>query len=372
MAAYITDNTCEEVTICDPNPFVQDCLPEGDELVCLYTIDLEVPHEKKHWYYNADHVGYIKTKWGWESDYDDVQFLLDKVVKTGPSGIQQEIWLAKAEGGWGDDYLSGRGLLQYLNDDTGGSGAVAQFNPSVYLGDLIHFHLDGGAGNDFVEGANNADVLSGGSGNDIVVGHGGDDKIYGGDGHDKLYGGKGSDLIEGGTGNDLIYGDDGNDLLDGGAGNDVIYGGNGHDIIRGGLGVDLMYGGAGCDIFAFCEVDFGCVDIIADFSTASIVKNGKVIQDVDQIDLANVKGLDAVKVQLTGDDSIIQLDLIVDGEAVSQIQVNARDGLKIANVFDKDTAYGTDQGAFVKVAGGVMVDLPSTSVIFSDGDGLFF
>ncbi len=43
MSDYITDDTCEDVTICDPNLIVQDCLPEGEDLVCLYTIDLQVP-----------------------------------------------------------------------------------------------------------------------------------------------------------------------------------------------------------------------------------------------------------------------------------------------------------------------------------------
>ena len=43
MANFITDDICEEVTICDPNEIIQDCLPEGEDLECLYTLDFDVP-----------------------------------------------------------------------------------------------------------------------------------------------------------------------------------------------------------------------------------------------------------------------------------------------------------------------------------------
>lgn len=472
MSGYITDDTCEDVTICTEKPIVQDCLPEGEDLHCLYTIDLEVPDELKKCYYNADHVEQIWAKYGhdFRNVYDDVQFLLNKVVTTGPNGIQQERWLAEADGGWGNDMLSGKGLLNYLNADTGGSGAVAQFNPSVYLGDLIHFDLDGGDGNDFVEGANNADILAGGKGEDCIVGWGGDDNISGGDGDDKIYGddgndiidagkgndkvwggngaddltggdgkdtlygdagndnlrggegsdelwggdgddwsaggagddvfvsgagndcadggegndsmdmgdgddralggagddtmrgGAGNDKLDGGIGNDKVYGDDGNDLVDGGDGDDLVFGGKGDDIVRGGLGEDEMTGGAGCDIFAFCEVDLNCGDYITDFDTGL---------NADQIDLSNVDGLDMVKVVLTTQRDTIRLHLFDEDGGMQEIFVKSVDGGNLRAVFETDTAYGTDVTDLVKVGSGVMVDLPSTSVIFSDGDGLF-
>jgi Ca2+-binding RTX toxin-like protein len=464
--SYITDNTCEDVTICDPNVIVQNCLPEGDELVCLYTIDLQVPWETYKTYYNKDVVNV--DWWNRPTDIDDVEFLLDKSVKTGANGIQQEIWVGRADGGNWNDYLSGEGLLEYIRN-TQGTG-VAQVNPSVFLGDLIHFVLNGGAGDDFVEGANNADILTGGDGNDKVYGLGGDDNISGGTGNDSLYGGNGNDIIDGGdgsdyveggnghdeitgglgddvlygndgndnltggdgndqlwggngndwsaggagddifksgdgddcadggdgndtmymgsgndralggAGNDSMYGEagndkldggdgddmvdggDGNDLVDGGDGDDVVYGGNGDDIVRGGLGNDTVWGGAGCDIFAFCEVSFGCKDVIEDFSAG---------RDPDQIDLSNLD-IDAVRVEMTGFNNEVRLDLLVGGQAVQQILVANDKGANLASVFDKDTAYGTDQGALVKVGAGVMIDLPSTSVLFSDGNGLFY
>jgi Ca2+-binding RTX toxin-like protein len=141
-----------------------------------------------------------------------------------------------------------------------------------------------------------------------------------------------------------------------------VYGGNGDDIVRGGLGNDTVWGGAGCDIFAFCEVSFGCKDVIEDFSAG---------RDPDQIDLSNLD-IDAVRVEMTGFNNEVRLDLLVGGQAVQQILVANDKGANLASVFDKDTAYGTDQGALVKVGAGVMIDLPSTSVLFSDGNGLFY
>jgi Ca2+-binding RTX toxin-like protein len=468
MANYITDDTCEDVTICDPNVIVQDCLPEGDDLVCLYTIDLQVPWKAYYAFApwnNADQYG------DYYYQYENVEFLLDKVVKTGENGIQQEVWLAHFEGGYGNDWISGKGLLEYIRDTSG--AAVAQVYPSVYLGDLIHFDLDGGEGNDWIQGANNADILtggegidtfkgeggddniagnagvdnlyggdgndyidggtgsdyvrggdgddeiiggdeilggdalygedgndnltgglgddylnggadndwmSGGEGNDTIEGEGGDDCADGGDGDDQMYmgsgddralggagddymrGGDGDDRLDGGDGNDTVKGDDGNDLLDGGAGDDLIKGGDGNDIIRGGLGDDEVWGGAGCDIFAFCEVSFGCRDVIEDFSAG---------RDPDQIDFSHLEGIDNIRVEMTGFNDMVRLDLLADGEAVQQILVASDEGANLASVFDKDTAYGGDDGALVKLAGGMMVDLPTTSVMVAD-DGLFF
>jgi Ca2+-binding RTX toxin-like protein len=54
--------------------------------------------------------------------------------------------------------------------------------------------LDGGGGNDTIDGSERDDVLRGGSGNDTLYGHGGDDTLEGGLGNDVLVGGDGSDL----------------------------------------------------------------------------------------------------------------------------------------------------------------------------------
>ena len=469
---YITDDRCEEVTICDPKPIIQDCLPEGDDLVCLYTIELEIPWETWKEYGNVIDLTYENdvtlTVDNGEYKGSNVTYEFDKVVKTGENNIQQEVWLGRATGSNGNDYISGIGLLAYIEAESGGT--VATTDPSTYLGDLAHFNINGAGGNDKIWGANNADVLSGGSGNDTVKGLDGDDKINGDSGNDVLYGGNGVDIISGGGNNDLIYGgnnaddlsgdggsdeiygDSGNDnlrggegnddlyggigedwisggsggdyinagsqadcvdggagadyillgsgddralggtgndtiygeedndmieggigdddlyggsgmdLLSGGADNDELYGGDGNDILRGGTGDDALWGGAGCDVFVICELDFGCNDTIEDFSAA---------REPDQIDMTYVE-IDSVRVELTGNTNMIRLDLLADGQAGHQVLVVGMDGTNMESVFEKDTAYGTDDGALVKVNEGVMIDLPSTSVLFADSDGMFF
>ncbi|MGF1581880.1 MAG: peroxidase family protein [Gemmataceae bacterium] len=58
--------------------------------------------------------------------------------------------------------------------------------------------LEGGAGLDFIRGANNSEVLSGGAGMDFIYGFAGDDILIGGAGRDFLFGGDGDDLLIGG------------------------------------------------------------------------------------------------------------------------------------------------------------------------------
>jgi Ca2+-binding RTX toxin-like protein len=81
--------------------------------------------------------------------------------------------------------------------------------------------------------------INGGAGNDTLEGTGGDDT---------LFGGRGNDLIYGGSGNDIVSGGHGNDKLDGGDGDDIITGSYGNDGLTGGAtGADTFIGGAGRD-----------------------------------------------------------------------------------------------------------------------------
>lgn len=247
MSSFITDDFCEEVVINDPKIIEQDCLPEGEDLICLYTIDLDVPWYKYYEFAPFDNAAQIDDKGYWYYNYENVEFDLEKTVKVGEDGIQQEIWVGRYDGGIYDDWISGKGLLEYIRDTSINGTAIAQVYPSVYLGDLIHFILDGGAGDDYVEGANNADILSGGSGNDKIWGLGGDDTIDGGDGHDHIYGGDGNDIIDGGDGGDTVYGGDGCDDITGGLGDDYLNGGEDADNISGGAGDDRLEGEEGDD-----------------------------------------------------------------------------------------------------------------------------
>jgi Ca2+-binding RTX toxin-like protein len=143
--------------------------------------------------------------------------------------------------------------------------------------------LDGGAGNDLLQGGRGRNHFVGGGGtngvsyatrtenltltldgrandgrageNDLI----GDDIsiVMGGEGHDRivgrnhkvqaLFGGPGNDSLTGGTGHDMLVGADGDDVLRGGAGADALLGGAGDDILDGGRGVDSIAGEAGRD-----------------------------------------------------------------------------------------------------------------------------
>jgi|GEM_PF-923640 len=114
----------------------------------------------------------------------------------------------------------------------------------------------GGVGNDKLNGGNGSDRLYGGPGNDILIG-GGDstdtssyDILYGGIGDDKLYVGRGLNHLnhlDGGSGDDILNGGYDDDNLIGGSGNDHLYGGDGIDYLDGGSGDDVLDGGDGVD-----------------------------------------------------------------------------------------------------------------------------
>jgi Ca2+-binding RTX toxin-like protein len=140
------------------------------------------------------------------------------------------------DGGAGDDYVDGSGTNINLTG-TGGTGNDA---------------LLGGSGNDLLAGGEGNDLIGGGVGNDVISGDAGTDLLFGGDGNDVIAGGEGNDTLEGGNGSDTLEGGNGNDLLAGGTGNDALRGGPGNDILLGGAGDDLLDGGGGNDfIFDF-------------------------------------------------------------------------------------------------------------------------
>lgn len=150
--------------------------------------------------------------------------------------------------------------------------------------------LDGGAGNDTLTGGAGADQLIGGAGDDAasyagatagvvadlktpqtntgdaagdsydgiedligtryadtLSGNGGRNRIWGGHGNDVITARGGDDRLRGEGGSDLIAGDQGNDRIWAGTGYDTVLGGDGDDTIYGGRSGDTLIGGAGAD-----------------------------------------------------------------------------------------------------------------------------
>lgn len=144
--------------------------------------------------------------------------------------------------GAGADHVDGNASVDDAIDGGDGNDDVNGMSGHDKLyGQYGDDDLFGASGNDMLSGGFGDDSLKGGTDNDILWGDSGDDALAGGDGHDSLYGG---------TGDDRIFGNDGFNLLDGGAGDDILKGGGSGSTIRGGSGKDLIYAEASSEVDA--------------------------------------------------------------------------------------------------------------------------
>jgi Ca2+-binding RTX toxin-like protein len=114
------------------------------------------------------------------------------------------------------------------NDYVNASSLSSSFRLWALL-DAGHDTALGGAGDDFINGAQDNDTAHGGAGNDWIRtgigndniwGDAGDDRLAGVDGHDQVRGGSGNDQVGGGNGDDKLWGDTGSDKLICGTGTD--------------------------------------------------------------------------------------------------------------------------------------------------------
>ena len=166
-------------------------------------------------------------------------------------------------GGGGNDTLYGDGgiavdgngvITTFIDVGTiagGGIGADVAMRPGVSGNDT----LDGGLGDDLINGGGGSDTASyasaggsvtvdldlqtasGANGNDTLVSI---ENATGSAFNDTLSGDVNANTLNGSGGNDRILGNGGNDIIDGGSGADYITGGNGNDAIAGGTGNDRV------------------------------------------------------------------------------------------------------------------------------------
>lgn len=196
---------------------------------------------------------------------------------------------ANINGGSGDDVLNGTPSADTITGDpvltgVGGNDTInGGGGNDVISGDGV---LVGIGGDDVIDGGDGDDVISG---DGLLVGVGGNDTIYGGGGNDTIYGDGigvgigGDDTIYGGDGDDVIYGDGpgvligGDDILYGGEGDDTLYGQGGNDILCGGPGTNILIGGEGIDLA--CAVD-DLIDVLAGAETVfGLAANDEVLDD---------------------------------------------------------------------------------------------
>jgi Ca2+-binding RTX toxin-like protein len=164
--------------------------------------------------------------------------------------------------------------------------------------------IDGGNGNDIIQGSSKADILIGGAGADKLYANGGADILQGGAGNDTYYledpsqqvieyANEGTDRViarfdytlgehvedltfagtlgHRGTGNALnntMIGSAGDDILDGRDGDDTLSGGAGNDVLIGGAGANTLTGGAGADTFRFTVLETSAQrDTVTDYAS---------------------------------------------------------------------------------------------------------
>jgi len=119
---------------------------------------------------------------------------------------------------------------------------------TVIVDDDVKLTLDieGGDGDDYIQGGGGRTRLYGGQGNDFMrlgsglgyaAGNEGDDTLIGGSGNNVMYGNQGRDDLHAGLGPSTKQ-----SYLDGGDDQDRLFGGSGHNVLNGGNGDDHLVG----------------------------------------------------------------------------------------------------------------------------------
>ena len=151
------------------------------------------------------------------------------------------------DGAGGDDVFLVTGTGQGFDRVTGGEGfdqilgsdGDDTFGLITFSCDMTVEAIDGGAGENVIEGSNSSNSLdfSGATLTNIA-------RIEGNGGNDVITGSSGADTIVGGVGNDFLDGGDGDDVF-------LVSGtGQGFDRITGGAGFDQILGSDGDDTFS--------------------------------------------------------------------------------------------------------------------------
>ena len=120
--------------------------------------------------------------------------------------------------------------------------------------------VDGGAGNDWLQGTSAGDTIIDLAGNNRIRSGAGDDVVTTGPGNDRIWSGGGDDLIRAGGGNDRVDAGRGNDIVLGEAGRDWVAGGGGRDLLISGLDRDVLLGGGSDDILIGGTTDYDATD----------------------------------------------------------------------------------------------------------------
>jgi Ca2+-binding RTX toxin-like protein len=238
--------------------------------------------------------------------------------------------------GFADILIGGPGADRGALADAGESYVVfghRALSSVVRIGTELSQTINGGLGDDRIEGRDGDDRLVGWEGDDVVDGGVGNDTVQGGDGDDAIAGGGGDDLIDGGNGDDAINAGAGNDTVTGGEGTDVISTGSGNDMVNIAVGGDDdMTAGSGKDTMDFRPLGSAAIAVDMLVRTATL-GNGDVMTFRDFEQVRGTTGHDTI----LGDD---KSNSLLEGNKGNDT-INGRGGADfIAGNGGKDTMTG--------------------------------
>jgi Ca2+-binding RTX toxin-like protein len=161
----------------------------------------------------------------------------------------------------------------------------------------------------------------------------------------RIDGGDGNDTINGGSLKDELLGGMGNDMINGAAGNDTLSGGEGDDVITGGVGNDIVDGGSGADTLVLSGLQ-ASYSIVTSGGSVSIVDNQPTVDGNDGTD--TIVGIETLRFKGGATASIaspIILDLDGNGvETLSAADTNARYDLDGDGLTDDTSWFGQSDG----------------------------
>ena len=246
----------------------------------------------------------------------DVLINVDHVIGSAGDDVMiasRDAW--DLNGGAGNDLLQGFGENALLAGGDGDDEIVLGVGTAIT-------NVDGGAGFDGMscERETSAVIVNLAAGTVSLMQAGGlvqigsvsnIEWVYDSSYDDTLIGSANGDYLDCGSGNDILNGDGGRDALSGGSGNDTLNGDAGDDQIDAGVGNDVINGGAGFDTIvqsAFAgndTIDGGDGDDVVDYST---IMDGRSSIAVDLGNGTVTKYLDGVAV---GTDTLRNIENIV-------------------------------------------------------------
>lgn len=225
-------------------------------------------------------------------------------------------------------------IIRYLTEDyifiEGREGNDLIYSPT-YSEDTSQTKtkIDGGKGDDNLQGRDGQDTLIGGQGKDILYGNAGNDLLNGGWGQDELYGEDGDDLLFGGRDSDTLIGGNGSDRLHGDDGNDLLTGESGQDRLHGGLGSDTLIGGSDRDHFIMRHASSGDLDVL-DFTDIDRARDYLLFIE----DGHNSSGMATVK-GFSWEDRIVLRE--IGGDRISSYEVTSNGvGDTVLNIFHNE------------------------------------